>query len=1746
MNKIKVKKNGRFILSVCLIAGMITGMFGEMVAYAETQYYYDEAKVYDMSELSKGKKEEIISGNYANSLGELPTTENVAVSFNMTKPTSLNWNVKHCFLNTTGMSYNNAGGYYIYYHYQGSNEIRIESLDGTGSYSKVAYDWNQGTSKQVEVGSVNVYSDAEKQSQVAKKVYVKIDGTVVLEHMDTTFANATYGKYVSVPVVDGNFGTNSGRVRTNYSFDTAMVYDMQELSNKITEETIGNTAADYAKSLGALPSAENVAISFTMTKPTGLNWNVKQTFFNTTGKNNNDGGGYRVFYHYQGKAKIRIEKDGYAGTAYSEAAYDFAQGATKKVEVGTVNVYADAEKQTQVGREVYVKLDGTVVLSYLDTDFTNGIMGKYVSVPVVDGTIAANSGSIHTGYFFDTATVYNMSQLSEYKTEDVIDGTYEKSLGKLPSAENVAMSFIMTKPTGINWNVKQSFMNTTGTNHVADGGYYIYYHYQGADQIRIEARDKEGEIRGYRSVNYNFAQGTTQKVEVGAVNVYADYQKQTKIGQQVYVKIDETVVLEYVDTNLENGNIGQYVSAPVVDGTFTENSGRITTTYDNAYDVSIYRSNAPYTYPSKETYVFAGWYTDKDFTIPLATDVKTGIAFAKFVKKSVLSVKGQLSTGVSADDKTTNLRVLTSVDTLDYESVAFTVKFGDVRTFTNKSMTVYKTVTAIEGSMEAISYDAKTAFKNTVSEYFMAYTIKGIPNEVFGTAVTVTPSWTTLDGTVVTGEIKEFTINQAIEELQDDTYIKYVDSAQKVLQKTEYTGSEYAALAVSMAKAETESVQIVIAPNQEVSSVEVVTYDLYDGNLKLSKENIGIYWEKYLVITKKYNDNSNYPEGSYVPDALLPMKTAVSYKENKIAANENQGIWLDITTTSDTIPGNYSGQVDVIVDGKTYTHELYVEVVDIDLSAVEGEVNFWSLHMRDSFATNEMDSSDEITAAYFEKLLKYNVQTDLPFSGEGGAEAFAQMVKKYYDYPGFSTYRFYYERSTHWEAGNTYWYVDSEVLEQYVRALATLSMEEHRDYFNKAFFVLSNIIDEPYSELAYKKVEFAYGRLHTTLAEISEKLLSEFAGHENYSFYKETVKNSIANIPLTLAESMPEVADILENEYGLDYISHNVSLGFYDTQEKRDEYSSYVESVDNGDTFNTGKWWYTCVSPTYPYPSNHLDDDVLGLKTLFWMQNFYEVDGHFNWAVSYHSDGKNNGIGRDPYTDGDYMNSLPMGDGYMTYPGYPYGIEGPVMSIRLAVMRDGVDDAKYMQMIRSLYAEQGDDVSEYLASICKPIFTGTKTTNDVDAYNKARTEMINTVLELKDKWGEVYRTVETTKDDTLIETESRPNQKENEQEANNEEKILTDSDAYETYMIADFESYEAIRQMKSRNSLGTLTENRDATFIKSGFQSLKLQVHGRENLGYSTNREPMLEIYTSVESVGKVDYSNYNEFRICMYNAMNYDVMMQFMVNDNYANRRVIWLTPGWNDVVIDIDTVLYKELLGINQINKFQFIFDRGELHEEKEVVYFDAFRAVRTKEISSKLTYQITNGIINNFEQQHDLNYILNGCYGYSGEYYIGNGLTKSVFSDSGSALRIYANPVETIRTNIVDEWRVALMQPELLVQLQTGLNAIRFYKYRSQNVCFDLYNNGEEAVTIYVYYYQESKQVQGTKETFVVQPKETLNFKQAFSTILEAEDGNGNKWSDTTKWTGLMIGFDIPHTSNGDAPVDLIVDNYRFEEK
>ena len=134
---------------------------------------------------------------------------------------------------------------------------------------------------------------------------------------------------------------------------------------------------------------------------------------------------------------------------------------------------------------------------------------------------------------------------------------------------------------------------------------------------------------------------------------------------------------------------------------------------------------------------------------------------------------------------------------------------------------------------------------------------------------------------------------ESVSEIFSGNVNDYVDvwstyGATKVLQNAKNNDSYHnlgGGISFSMMKNESEGSQLVLTAKRNVSSYELVGEDLKDddGNV-ISKEDISIYHQKYVEITKRANAEMNpaFAVGDYIPDMLLDMDKAVEYKENAI------------------------------------------------------------------------------------------------------------------------------------------------------------------------------------------------------------------------------------------------------------------------------------------------------------------------------------------------------------------------------------------------------------------------------------------------------------------------------------------------------------------------------------------------------------------------------------------------------------------------------------------------------------------------------------------------------------------------------------------------------------------------------------------------------------------------------------------------------------------------------------------------
>lgn len=178
--------------------------------------------------------------------------------------------------------------------------------------------------------------------------------------------------------------------------------------------------------------------------------------------------------------------------------------------------------------------------------------------------------------------------------------------------------------------------------------------------------------------------------------------------------------------------------------------------YFTRHKVEDYKggSEEAWTYPSREGKVFAGWYDD-DYVTPYTA--AEGDAWAKFVDAKVLGVETELRTGTNRESETTDICFITSIDTLKFQCVGFEVSIGE-GCYDLMETTAY---TSILADGEVSPATPETVFGTAESEYFVLHSIVNVPNSAFTQAISVTPYWTTVDGTTVYGEQENFTIAYA-------------------------------------------------------------------------------------------------------------------------------------------------------------------------------------------------------------------------------------------------------------------------------------------------------------------------------------------------------------------------------------------------------------------------------------------------------------------------------------------------------------------------------------------------------------------------------------------------------------------------------------------------------------------------------------------------------------------------------------------------------------------------------------------------------------------------------------------------------------------------------------------------------------------------------------------------------------------------------------------------------------------------
>ena len=137
-----------------------------------------------------------------------------------------------------------------------------------------------------------------------------------------------------------------------------------------------------------------------------------------------------------------------------------------------------------------------------------------------------------------------------------------------------------------------------------------------------------------------------------------------------------------------------------------------------------------------------------------------------------------------------------------------------------------------------------------------------------------------------------------------------------------------------------------------------------------------------------------------------------------------------------------------------------------------------------------------------------------------------------------------------------------------------------------------------------------------------------------------------------------------------------------------DNFHLYYDAVPRARQIGNQVWYYTCVAPDNPYPNFFIDWPLMDSRTILGLMSAkYPNDGFLYYATT-RWEYNNDKIKHGPKIQGWNVNSYPgtNGDGAFLYP----GPDGPLPSIRLEAMRDGLEDLAYYQLARQRLGEDAD------------------------------------------------------------------------------------------------------------------------------------------------------------------------------------------------------------------------------------------------------------------------------------------------------------------------------------------------------------------------------------------------------------------------------------------------------------------------
>jgi len=453
---------------------------------------------------------------------------------------------------------------------------------------------------------------------------------------------------------------------------------------------------------------------------------------------------------------------------------------------------------------------------------------------------------------------------------------------------------------------------------------------------------------------------------------------------------------------------------------------------------------------------------------------------------------------------------------------------------------------------------------------------------------------------------------------------------------------------IAGARNEYEPFQFIISAQEEISGVRIEMTPLViqtpSQTDTIPAESIKIYWEHYIYLAKS-TPRSSLTFGWY-PDALIPLS---EIRDLTIKPNRNQPFWVDVHIPTNIKPGLYKGSIRISAFSATPIElPLELRVWNFTLPNPSLQTSFGLSYEEISNYHHLTPGSPEYWTTikkYNEALIEHRLMPTclltpraLP-DGSFDTTNLTPLFAYYFDtlQVNASMYAFNTTAPFADPLGS-----DSVKAKRYLSTY--LRYLENHNWSERHYAYL---IDEPDDSVAYQRVRDFGEFLH----QVSPK------------------------IRILCTEPIEPQNPNWGNLYGYVDIYCPIFFQYDETQ------AHWRQSL--GDEV----WVYTaCTQGTTPTPWWQLDMPLINYRIVPWQLRYYDISGLLYWSTNYWRETPDPWVKPAGFSNGrgDFWN----GEGSLLYPGYNIGISGPVTSIRLKQLREGIEDYEYLRLLLTLGEER--------------------------------------------------------------------------------------------------------------------------------------------------------------------------------------------------------------------------------------------------------------------------------------------------------------------------------------------------------------------------------------------------------------------------------------------------------------------------